>query len=183
MINLLPPDSKKQLRAARSNRLLLRYNILLLVAFLFLLGAIGTVYVFLSSAKANAESTIEYNRSKVSDYAATESQANSFRQNLSSAKQILDSDIAYTKVILEISQVLPKGVVLDTLSLDSKSFGNPTTLAARATDYSTAIALKNSLQSSSLFTDVSILSVTGGGDGSYPISVSLSVTIRKDAAQ
>lgn len=182
MINLLPPDSKSQIRAARSNRMLLRYNLLLLVALIFLIAAIGTVYVSLINTRVAAEDTIAFNQSKVTDYAAIQTQAASFRQNLSSAKQILDSDVAYTGVILEIAQVLPSGVVLDTLSLDSRTFGTPTTLAARVKDYPTALNLKNSLQKSSVFSDVSIQSITGGGDGEYPLSVTLSVTIRKEAA-
>jgi Tfp pilus assembly protein PilN len=161
----------------------MRYNFLLLGAFVFLLAALGIVYVYLINTKAAAETTIAYNRAKVSDYASTESQANAFRQNLARDKQIFDGDIAYTKVILAISQVLPSGVVLDTLSLDSKTFGNPTTLAANVRDYPTVLALKNSLQNSSLFSNVSIQSITGGGEGAYSLSVSLNVTIRKDAAQ
>lgn len=182
MINLLPPDARKQLKAARSNRLLLRYNILLVGAFVFLLSALGVVYIHLTSTKASAEEAIAFNRSKVSDYAAVQSQAAAFRQNLTNAKQILDSDIAYTKVVLEISQVLPSGVVLDTLTLDSKTFGSPTTLTARVRDYPTTLVLKNSLQNSNTFSNVSIQSITGGSDGAYPLTVVLGVTIRKDAA-
>lgn len=183
MINLLPPDTKRQLRAARSNRLLLRYNFLLIGAFVFLLAALGVVYMYLSNTKSVAEATITDNRAKVSDYATIQAQANTFRQNLSSAKQILDDDISYTKVILAISKVLPSGVVLNTLSLDSKAFGNPTTLAADVRDYPTVLTLKNALQASNLFSNVSIQSITGGVDGAYPLSVNLNVTILKDAAQ
>jgi Tfp pilus assembly protein PilN len=183
MINLLPPEAKAQLRAARTNRLLLRYNILLAVAFVFLLSALGIVYMYLTNTKAAAEETIALNRARASDYAAIQSQAADFRTNLTNAKQILDGDIAYTKVILAISQVLPSGVVLDTLALDSKAFGNPTTLTAKVKDYPTVLTLKNSLQNSTLFENVSIQSISGGNDGPYPLTVILSVTIKKDAAQ
>ena len=182
MINLLPPQEKNQLRAARTNRLLLRYNFLVLVAFVFLMGALVVVFAFLSSTQAAAEETIAYNRSKVSDYASVQLEADTFRQHLSSAKQILDTDVAYTKVILQIAKVLPSGVILDTLSLDSKTFGSPTTLAAKVKDYPTALSLKNALQKSDVFSNVSIQSITGGGDGDYPLSVTLNVTIKKDAA-
>lgn len=183
MINLLPPDAKTQIRAARANRLLLQYNFLLLGAFVFLLFALGIVHIYLANTKAAAEATIVYNEAKVSDYAAIRSQTNEFRQNLLNAKQILDNDITYTKAILGIAQVLPKGVVLDTLSLDAKAFGTPTTLAAKVKDYPTALVLKNSLQNSKLFSNVSIQSLSGGSDSDYPLSVTLNVTIKKDAAQ
>ncbi len=183
MINLLPPEMKSQISAARTNRLLLRYNFLLLLAIGFLLAAIALVYIYLASTKSSAAATITYNQSKASDYASVQSDANNFRQNLASAKQILDSDITYTKVIVEIANLLPSGVVLDNLSLDSTSFGTPTTLSAKVTDYQTALTLKNSLQNSKVFSNVSIQSIASGSDTQYPLSVMLLVTIQKDAAQ
>ncbi len=183
MINLLPPDIKKQTSAARTNLLLLRYTILLLGAVAFLLAAIGLVYVYLGNAKSTAEETIADNIARAGDYGSVETDANAFRQNLANAKQILDSDIKYTKVILEIANVLPSGIVLDTLSLDSQTFGTPTTLAANARDYATVLRLKDSLQASSIFSNVSIQTISDGGSGDYPLTVTFSVTIRKDAGQ
>jgi Tfp pilus assembly protein PilN len=183
MINLLPPETKAQIAAARTNRLLLRYNLLLLLALAFLLAAIVVVYFYLSNTKTSAEAAIVDSRSRVSDYSAVEAEASSFRQNLSNAKQILNSDIKYTKVILDIAGVLPSGVVLDTLSLDSATFGSPMVLTANVKDYPTVLALKDSLQGSSVFSNVSIQSITNGSDGAYPLSAAFSVTIRKDAAQ
>ena len=182
MINLLPPHEKGQLRAARTNRLLLRYNFLVIIAFVFLIGSLGVVFAFLKNTEAAAEETIAYNQSKVGDYTSVQAEAENFKQRLSSAKQILDTDVAYTNVIMQIAEVMPRGVVLDTLSLDSKTFGSPTTLAAKVKDYPTALNLKNALQKSNVFSNVSIQSITGGGDGDYPLSVTLNVTIRKDAA-
>lgn len=182
MINLLPKETKSQIAAARANRLLLRYNIILLGAIGFMLAAIIFIYFYLLNAKAAAEETIEYNRSKASDYSEIEGQANAFKQSLANAKQILDSDATYTKVILDIASVLPPGVVLDTLSLDSTTFGSPTTITANVRDYPTVLTLKDSLQNSEIFSNVSIQTISRGSDGAYPLSATLSVTIRKDAA-
>jgi Tfp pilus assembly protein PilN len=119
----------------------------------------------------------------VSDYSAVETEANNLRQSLASAKQILDNDVTYTKVVLEIASVLPSGVALDTLTLDSTTFGSPMVLTANAKSYPTVLNLKDSLQRSSVFSDVSIQSITNSSDGSYPLTAAFSVTIRKDAAQ
>lgn len=183
MINLLPPDNKRQLRAARTNTLLLRYNFLLLGALVFILIALGVVYFYLNTSRAVAEQTIKDNDAKVANYASVKQQADNFRTSLSTAKQILDQNVAYTKVILKIAHLLPPGVVMDKLSLDSKTFGTPTTISANAKDYDAALALKDSLQSSSLFSNVYFASISGGGGGSYPIKVTLNVTIQKDAAK
>lgn len=183
MINLLPPETKSQLSAARANRLLLRYNLLLLAAVGFLLVAIGLVYVYLSNAKSSAETTIAENISRAGDYGTVEAEATAFRQSLANVKQILNSDVAYTKIILEIAGVLPEGVVLDRLDLDSTTFGTPTTLTANVTDYSTVLRLKDALQQSSVFANVSIQTISNDGTGRYPLRATFAVTIKKDVAQ
>lgn len=186
MINLLPSEEKRQLRAARTNALLIRYNIALLGAGIFLGIALTVVYVYLGTAKANSEQIISDNKVKASGYAAVESEANIFRGNLGIAKQILGSEVTYSKVILAIASILPAGTTLDKLSLDSTTFGTPTTLSAQAKSYETALALKDAFQKSALFTDVhfqSIISNTGSQSGAYPFTVNLDVTIKKDAAK
>lgn len=183
MINLLPPEIKAQTNAARANRLLLRYGILLLGAFVFLLAAIGLVHVYLGTTKASAEAAITDNISRAGGYASVEAEAQAFRQNLSSVKQILDTDVTYTKVVLKIANVLPPGVVLSTINLDSQTFGTPTTLTANVKDYPTVLRLKDSLQASDLFTNVSLQTISNEGVGDYPLSATLAVTIQKDAAK
>jgi len=183
MINLLPPETRSQLGAARANRILVIYNFILLAAIVFLAGAIGVVYIYLGSQKISAENTIAENISRAGDYGSVEAEAAAFRQNLASVKQILNNDVAYTGIILEIANVLPPGVVLDTLSLDSTTFGTPTTLTAKVTDYSTVLRLKDSLQQSSIFSNVSIQTITDNGEGRYPLSATYAVTIQKEAAQ
>lgn len=180
MINLLPPETKTQLSAARANRLLLRYNILLLAALTFLIVAIALVYIYLGNAKASAEATMAENISRAGDYDSVDAEAAAFRQSLASVKQILDNDVAYTNIILEIAGVLPQGVVLDRLNLDSATFGTPTTLTANVTDYATVLQLKDALQQSSIFTNVSIQTISNEGTGQYPLSATLSVTIQKE---
>lgn len=186
MINLLPHEEQSQLRAARTNVLLLRYNILLLSAVAFIILAVGVTYIQLTNTKTLAETDIAQNNSKSSSFIPIENQAAQFRTNLGTAKQILDREVTYTKVVLAIAKVLPSGVILDTLSLDSQTFGTATTLVAHAKDYSRALALKDSFQKSTLFTDVhfeSIATGEGATNPNYPVTVNLNVTITKDAAK
>lgn len=185
MINLLPPEEKRQLRAARTNSLLIRYNFFLLGAVAFLGLAVGITYVYLSNTKASAEQTISQNDAKVVSYAPVAAKAQQFRSNLSVAKQILNQEVAYTNVILAISRLLPGGVILEDLNLDSKTFGTETTLVAQAKDYSSALRLKNSFQNSPLFSNVHFQSIASndGQTSGYPVTVNLNVTIKKEAAK
>ena len=183
MINLLPPEEKRQLRAARTNTLLLRYNVFLLGALAFLGLAVGVTYFYLSSTRAGAESVISENRARVANFAEVQSQADIFKANLAIAKQILDNEVTYTKVMLSIAALMPSGTVLDKLNLDSQTFGTETTLAARATNYENALKIKEAFETSPLFSNVHFQSIGSGGQAPYTLTVNLNVTIKKDAAK
>ena len=183
MINLLPLTEKRQLRASRSNTLLLRYNIFLLGALAFMLLAIGVAYVFLTTTQASAEKTVLDNQKEVSGFAEVQAQEKQFKENLSTAKTILDKEVIYTRTILEISQLLPAGIVLQNLDLDAQTFGTQTTLAIKSKDIPTAVTLKTSLENSPLFSNVHFESIqTAKTDDGYPVTVNLNVTIDKNAA-
>jgi Tfp pilus assembly protein PilN len=186
MINLLPHEEMRQLRAARTNILLLRYNLLLVGAAAFLIVAVGITYIQLTNIKDSAERNISLNNEKSSDFAPISTQAEAFRTNLGTAKQILNREVTYTNVVLAIAKVLPSGVVLEDLSLDAQTFGTPTKLIAHAKTYEAALALKESFQSSKLFSDVhfdSIATEDNSAAPAYPITVTLNVTIIKDVAK
>jgi len=183
MINLLPYEEKRQLKAARTNTLLIRYNFFLLCTVVFLSAAVGITYVYLTNTKSGAEQLISDNKAKVKSYDAVESQAQLFRTNLATAKQILDSEVTYTKTMLAIAALMPNGTILDKLSLDVQTFGTPTTLSAQAKDYDTALKLKEAFQNSPIFSDVNFQSIVSSTNSSYPLTVNLNVTIKKDAAK
>lgn len=187
MINLLPPEDKRQLRAARTNVLLIRYNIMLVAAVVFLFAAVGVTYVYLNNTKNTAQTTINDNQAKVSGYAPVEAEATQFRSNLATAKLILDNQVTYTKIILQIASLMPAGTILQNLNLDSSTFGTSIPLTAEAKDYPSALSLKDSFQKSPLFSDVHFDSITSSAssttDNPYPIAVTLDVTIKKTVGQ
>ena len=183
MINLLPPEEKRQLRAGRSNTLLIRSNFFMLGAVVFVVLSLGVTQFYLTTAKSNSEKIIAENKQKVSDFAAVETEAAEFRSNLATAKQILDKEVVYTKVILEIAHLMPSGTILESLSLDPSTFGTETSIAAQAKSYDNAIALKDAFQKSNLFTNVHFENITVNEGATYPFTVNLNVTIKKDAAK
>lgn len=183
MINLLPDTYKKELVAARQNVLLLRYNFFLIGIAGFLLLACLSVFLVLTTTKSLAEATSNENSAKISNYAGTIKDADEYRKNLETAKKILANDVSYTQLAFAITEILPKGVVLDTLTLDAKTFGTQTTLLAHAKDYATVGALKSAFEKSPLFANVHLQSITAtsdeGSNTAYPLSVSLNVTMQK----
>jgi hypothetical protein len=64
MINLLPPDDKKQLAAARTNTLLARYSVLLSIIVVFLALEVVGMYLVVDAGTAQNESIIAENEKK-----------------------------------------------------------------------------------------------------------------------
>lgn len=189
MINLLPPDDKKQLVAARTNSLLVRYSVLLGV-FVAILGLEITGMSFIVDlGKSQNEETIRGNEAKTINYASTKQEAETFRSNLATAKYILDKQVPYTDLIFALANGLPSGAVIDTLAIDPPSFGNPTTLAVKTTSYQKAIDVKTSLQNAKvngttpLFTSVSFSSVAASDSTTdpYPFTATYNITYSKAA--
>jgi len=181
MINLLPEKNKKNIQAGRTNLLLVRYNILMIGALIFTFASLGVLYIYLSNTKSTAEETIADNKAKVVEYNTVESQATAFRTHLATAKQILDQEIVYSKIVLQVARLIPHGVVIDNLTLDPKTFGTASVMTAHCKTVDDATALKESFQNTTLFSNVYFASLsTSEGDATgYPITVSLNVTMNK----
>jgi len=186
MINLLPDAQKRQLRAARSNVLLVRYIMALVFVVAFLGIAIFATNFILTSLKKEAEADITANQAKVAGFATVQLQANQFRTSLSRAKTLLDNEIDYSKVIIDTARLLPAGTVLDSLALDQTSFGKPIILSLKVAGQNQAVALRNAFMSSPLYSNVSFgtLSTNSDADANmYPYKLNLNVTLNKAAAQ
>lgn len=184
MINLLPDDYKKELRAARTNIVLLRYNIITLIAIAFIALASAVFYFILIENRRSAEEANTTNLARASSYQDTKKEADEYRSNLSTAKQILVNEVSYTDVIFNITKLLPNGVVLDNINLSAKDFGGQTMIAAHAKNYSAVTNLKQNFENSKLFSNVYFQTINNSTDSAsrdYPISVNVSVKINKVA--
>ena len=184
MINLLPPDNKRQIHAAQSNVLLLRYCIASLALMALLAGIIGIAHLTLNSSKVAAENSIKESEAKSSQYTDIKVQAEEFKKNLAIAKTILDKEVRYSAIALQIAQTIPAGTVLQSLQLSAQSFGEPTVLNANGKTYDDAIRLKTAFEESNYFHDVHLLSVSHADENNpdqiYPISIQISVVVNRE---
>ncbi len=179
MINLLSPEDKKQLRAARVNALLIRYYFLIIIAIVgsgLILG--GGFYI----ADQNAESArIDLIRAEddTKDYIKVKQQSEEFANNLKVAKQILATEVVYSKMITDIANTIPSGTILASLSLTPETISKKMELSFQTKNYDQGIQLKTTLENSDLFSDVSITNITNKGEegsGAYPTDVNISAT-------
>jgi Tfp pilus assembly protein PilN len=184
MINLLSDESKKEIRSARSNVTLLNYLLFLGMGIIFLALISVGVYFVLTTTQSDAERLINLSKSKSSSYLSAETQGTALRAGLTNAKTILDQEVVYTKIITSIAALMPAGVVLDSLNLSPATIGAPTTMQFYAKTTKDALALKDKLQTSALFSNISFQTLSSTGQAAdYPVSATLKLTINKSASK
>lgn len=186
MINLMPPDLKKELRAARTNVVLLRYLAVIGMSTVFLAFILWGAYFLLGQIQGSAAQLIEANDTKAAVYSDTKVQVDSLSAGLSEAKGILDQEILYSDVLINIAQQMPAGTIIDKIALDATSFnGAPLTLKMYAKTSADAINLRDRFQSSAFFSNVNFQSVsdTSGGIDGYPVSATLTLTLNRSITQ
>lgn len=185
MINLMPDNAKKEIRAARMNVILSRYIIVILFAFSFLALLLAGSYFVLTQTKNAALQLTDANATKAEVYASTKAQVDALSGSLSQTKTILNDEVLYSNVLMNIGQQMPAGTVLSSITLDTASFtGTPITLKAYAKTNNAVVALRQKFQSTPIFTSINFDSVSdsGGIDG-YPFSVSMTLTVTKAATR
>lgn len=185
MINLLPSDKKRQLQAAKTNTILLRYNIWLGGAVGVMILAFVSVYAILGIGQKAAEDNIAANQAKVASYAQVRQDGQKFSQNLAIAEKIFANQITYSDLIVQIAQTIPAGASLQNLTLSTASFGTGTQLIFNVNSPQTALAVKDTLAANTkLFSNVYLESITTQeGNNRYPYIATLSVVINKQAVQ
>lgn len=183
MINLLPPSEKKQIRAARANTLLFRYTILSLVAVVFIVGAMGFVYVQLENEGVHADETKKANESRAAGFAQTQQEATQFRSDLSNAKKIFDSEIRYSKALVNFSALIPNEAYISTIQLDADSFDKPKTWLFSIKGEKAANDLRDNFLKSPYFSNVTLGKVMTNPSSDYPYTIEVTATMKKSIAQ
>ena len=177
MINLLSTERKSDIRAARSNVILLRYTTIVFVAVIFILGVLYVSYTILEQTKASADARIASN-TESSSFTAAQQEVTAVTSKLSQAKAVLDQEKSYATVLTSLGKLMPAGTYLETLKLDSAllSGGAPTELVVRATTDEAAGLIQQQWQSSPLFSQVTVVSTSTDDENTdYPVVVTYSV--------
>lgn len=186
MINLLPDDYKRELRAARMNVQLTRYMGVILMAGAFLLLILAGSYYLLNQTKLSSQQLIDANNVKADVFSTTKEKVDQLSAGLAGTKVILDQEIRYSNVLLHFAQQMPAGTVFDKLSLNSSAFeGAPLTLTVYAQTTEEAVALRDAFQQSAFFSEVNFQAISDSGAGieGYPVSATMTLTLNRSIAQ
>jgi len=178
MINLLPYDTKKQIKAARTNFILLQFTILLGFSIVFLTLACGVTYYFIDNIKASASVTSGSTTSPNS----TQAKVDTFRNNLSNSRIILDRQVVYGDVIAELDALLPADNEISSFTLTDASFGSIVDVQVRIASSEGEKAFETKMNSinSTLFSDYKLGStVPENATNEYPKLTNFKIRINK----
>ena len=120
MINLLPPEDKKNLHAARRNTIWVRYNLFIVSALIALNIMIGMVALIIQIDKSTINSKVDENN-KANSTTTAESARKSIellKSNLKTAKTLIDNQPPYLINFINFQNAIPKNC----------SFGSPITV-------------------------------------------------------
>lgn len=182
MINLLPPEVKRQIRAARTNVILLRVTVLLTLVVVFMLSAFAAGFYITFREKQQADDFKAAQLDTSKNYSDARTRANAFATNLNAAKTILNSQISYTTLLIKLTNSLPPGTILNNINIADANFGKPITLSAGAKSYDAILRLKSALGDSGIIDSVGIISIQDSASGTtpvYPLQVTLSGQLTK----
>jgi hypothetical protein len=182
MINLLPYDQKKTLSAARTNTVLLKYNMVLIVATLFLAFAVGVVYFYLTNVQIAAENTIAENKKRETKYSTVKNEALAFKTQLDDAKTIFDSELSYSTALLRFTKLFPDGTTTNQVFLDEQSFSAPVELVVQLRDKTAAEQLEKNMTTSPYVSNFSVKSFAYNDSGDK-VSWTISFNLSKDIAK
>lgn len=181
MINLLPTEYKRDIRAGRANRLLARYSILTLAALLVLVLIMSLTWLLLNNIRQINQAVIdeanESNAALAKDIAAV----NEFKANLATAKQILDQEVNYSSIILRYAGAIPHGAIIDHIELDPSVVGTPSSFTARVRTSGDALILKDALNKSQYFDGAHFTEIQYDANegGPYKYTVIMELTVNK----
>lgn len=173
---------------------MLRYVILSSITLGVIVLIHAAAFTMLKLAESQGNSAAQENTKRIAQYNEVKKTATEYATNLKIAKSLFDKQIPYTTAILNLASVVPNNVILQDVNLSPDIIGKPSTLAARAKSYADGIALRDSLSSSKMAENVSLISLLDERDPSgqeasdnkvqqYPFSVSISLTFTKKMTQ
>lgn len=184
MINLLPDKEKKLLVAARTNTLLIRYNLILASGAVFLVLAVGVAYVFLTTMLATAEQTIASNQSREQNYSEVKKRAAQLQTEINGAKSIFDNELSYSKALVRYANLFPKGTAVQSMELSENSFNQTQSLSVKVTGEQATKDLIDSMEKSPYVKDFQRSSISvNSDDNKYPYTLSVTFTLMKEIAK
>lgn len=144
MINLLPPQLKEDIRFAKQNAWLIGYVRLFILSALVLAGAFVGTDLYLQKQLTSVNGQVAEKQAIIARYAKVEKEAAAANTRLEAIKTVSDQRTHFAELMDDISAVLPKGVVLQQISLTGDE-SHPVAIDYQANSYQAAVSVRDAL--------------------------------------
>ena len=193
IINLLPPDVKRDIIYARRNTSLRTWAYVILSCSVLVCVVIAAGYLYLQGSINTYSNQVTQSKQSLSEQKLeeTQQQIETVSANLKLVIQVLSRAVLFSKLLEQVGSAIPPGAVLTNLSISNKVQGG-IDLTFSATDYQTATQVQLNLSDANnkTFEKADIVSIQCGQDSSttepsatasqYPCTVQIRALFAKN---
>jgi Tfp pilus assembly protein PilN len=186
MINLLPNETKQQLLFARRNSALRSWALATIMGLLGILIVIAAGQLFISHSNAVWQKQVNDTKQLLEQQQLqqTQNRVTEMSDSIKLASQVLSKQVLFSKLLSQITAVLPVGTSLQSLSIKSAEGGIDLTAVARDYQSATQVQINLADPKNKVFEKADIVSVTcqEDSDDGYPCTVTVRALFAKDNA-
>lgn len=185
MINLMPPEQKKEIRYARRNEHLIKWVIGVLIALAIILSLVlGSIVFLRQNASSNTNHATKVNQDlKAQKQEETIARVNELSGNLKLTVDVLENEILFSKLLEQIGNVMPNNTILTSLTLTNELSGG-LDLVVNSVDYESGVQAQLNLADpeKGLFqkADIGSVQCNFAEPSDYPCSTSIRVLFAED---
>ncbi len=170
MINLLPSDNRKQLKASVLNTSLLKYIFFFVAILIAMAASVGLIYVNLIYTKNSLNQDLEQAKQRALTIQESKTEIEAFRDQINEADKIFSEQVHYSQLLTALAASLPSDVHFTGFKISEIDFKTPQTVQVNTKNSDKIIETKQALEKTNFISSVSIASVakdqkTGDIDG------------------
>ncbi len=164
MINLLPLENRKQIRASFYNVVLGRLILIFLVATLIIGMIFGLSYMTLQEEEQSLANRVKDINDKSSSFNKVKKESEQIAKDLESAKSIFDEQKHYSVFLADLAKSLPEDVAISDIIISPNILKKPAVVTIRAVNDNKIIETKRKMEESNLIELISIDSIITAKD-------------------
>lgn len=182
MINLLPQDNRKQLKASVMNVILMRYVFFFAGTLIVVAASVAFIYLALLQSKNNLNHQLEDTKQRALAVAATKTESENLRQDIKNVDTIFNNQVHYSNLFIALAKALPADVYIKNFAISHAEMSKTTpivkTLLVVAKNNDRVIETKKALERAKFISSVSI-NVVNSNDKAFEVDATIDITFDK----
>lgn len=183
MINLISPDHRKNILAAKSNTMLMGYIQILLLALLVIAATIAGSYYFLALQHDSAKKVAEVEQGSVKQLEPYQKKAENLATSMTAIAGVFDNDVSFLQLLQELGRNMPNGSALNGFTVSTDTTGGPLVVTAYINTEAQGVVLLENFRKSKVVTGVTLRTVQKLEEpvGAYNYSATYEIVLNKEA--